>query len=82
MNVVLLNVGLPQAQRYGREVVRTGDAFELVEAHPDRISVAAVGDVIFGRSADLELIARLANLPEFGGRALFAERLGQERGLR
>ncbi len=58
-------------------LVSTGDAFELVERHPDRIPVAAVIDVIFGRSEDAELVARLANLPEFGrdGRALFAERL-------
>ncbi len=55
------------------------DAFELVEGHPDRIFVADVNDIIFGRSEDAALIARLANLPEFGGdgRALFAERLGR-----
>ncbi|MDQ3863257.1 MAG: MOSC domain-containing protein [Actinomycetota bacterium] len=68
-------------------LVGSGDAFELVEGHPDRISVAAVGDIIFGRSADVELIERLANLPEFGGRTFFAERLarlrrGQERSPR
>lgn len=56
-------------------LVSAGDAFELVKGHPDRISVADVNDVFFGRSADLALIERLANLPEFGGRAFFAERL-------
>ena len=57
--------------------VRSGDAFELVERHPDRISIIAVNDVIFGRSEDADLIARLADLPEFGsdGRTLFTERL-------
>jgi len=61
--------------------VRSGDAFELVEAHPGRISIAAVNDIIFGRSEDTGLIEKLANLPEFGadGRALFAERLGRRR---
>lgn len=56
-------------------LVSGGDAFELVEGHPDRISVADVNDVFFGRSADLAVIKRLANMPEFGGRAFFAERL-------
>jgi MOSC domain-containing protein YiiM len=57
--------------------VSIGDAFELVERHPDRISITAVNDIVFGRSEDERLIERLANLPEFGadGRALFAERL-------
>ena len=58
-------------------LVNAGDDFERVESHPDRISVADVNDIIFGRSEDESLILRLANLPEFGsdGRALFAERL-------
>jgi MOSC domain-containing protein YiiM len=58
-------------------LVSVDDAFERVENHPDRISVADVDDVIFGRSEDLGLIESLANLPEFGadGRALFAQRL-------
>jgi MOSC domain-containing protein YiiM len=57
--------------------VSIGDAFELVERHPDRISITAVNDIVFGRSEDERLIERLANLPEIGadGRALFAERL-------
>jgi len=67
-------------------LVSAGDAFERVENHPDLISVADVNDVIFGRSVDVGLIVRLANLAEFGaaGRALFAERLGrrQEKDIR
>lgn len=65
-------------------IVGSGAAFELVEAHPGRISIADVDDIIFGRSEDAGLIEKLANLPEFGadGRALFAgrlERLGRRR---
>jgi MOSC domain-containing protein YiiM len=58
-------------------LVSAGDAFEPVERHADRISITAVNDIVFGRSEDAGVIARLANLPEFGadGRALFAERL-------
>ena len=58
-------------------LVSVEDAFDRVENHPDRISVADVDDVIFGRSEDLSLIESLANLPEFGadGRTLFAQRL-------
>ena len=58
-------------------LVSAGDAFELAEIHPDRIPVAAVNDIVFGRSEDADAIEKLANLPEFGdaGRALFAERL-------
>jgi len=58
-------------------LVSDGDAFEPIEHHPDRIPVAAVNDIVFGRSEDERLIERLAYLPEFGadGRALFAERL-------
>jgi MOSC domain-containing protein YiiM len=61
--------------------VSSGDAFDLVEGHPERISIAAVNDIIFGRSEDAGLIEKLANLPEFGadGRALFSERLGRRR---
>ena len=61
--------------------VNAGDAFERIENHPDLIAVAEVNDVIYERSADIGLIERLANLPEFGGdgRALFAERLGRRR---
>ena len=58
-------------------IVKADDAFELIEGHPDHISIADVNDIIYGRSEDRELISCLANLPEFGadGRALFAERL-------
>jgi MOSC domain-containing protein YiiM len=55
--------------------VKVEDAFERVERHPALISVADVNDVIYGRSENINLIERLANLPEFGGRAIFAERL-------
>lgn len=57
--------------------VSAGDAFERVEGQADAISVADVNDIIYGRSDDVAVIQRLANLPEFGadGRALFAERL-------
>jgi MOSC domain-containing protein YiiM len=58
-------------------IVGSGDTFELVEGHPDRISIADVNDIVFGRSEDAGLIENLANLPEFGteGRAIFAGRL-------
>jgi MOSC domain-containing protein YiiM len=58
-------------------LVTTGAAFERIEHHPDRITIAEVNDAIYERSYDLTLIERLANLPEFSavGRALFAERL-------
>jgi MOSC domain-containing protein YiiM len=61
--------------------VAAGDAFDIVEGHPDRISIADVNDVIYGRSRDITLIERLAGMPEFaaGGRALFAQRAGQLR---
>lgn len=57
--------------------VARGDDFVLVEPHPDRISVADVNDILYDRSADLEIIAKLAQMPEFGdvGRAKFAQRL-------
>ena len=58
-------------------LVRDGDAFERVECHPERITVAAVNDIVFGRAEDEALIGRLATLPEFGadGRVIFAGRL-------
>ena len=61
--------------------VAAGDTFDIVERHPDHISIADVNGVICGRSRDITLIERLAGLPEFaaGGRALFAERAGQLR---
>ena len=62
-------------------LVSVDDTFERIENHPDRISIADVDDVIFGRSEDIGLIERLANLPEFGvdGRTLFAQRLDRMR---
>jgi MOSC domain-containing protein YiiM len=62
-------------------VVSADDDFERIENHPDRISIADVNDVVYGRSEDIGLIERLANLPEFGvdGRALFAQRLERMR---
>lgn len=62
--------------------VATGDPFTLVEAHPARITVAAVNDVIYERSADMALIAQLAGLEAFGasGRALFAKQLAKLKG--
>jgi MOSC domain-containing protein YiiM len=59
--------------------VSRGDSFEMVRAHPDRISIAAVDDIIFDRGSDPELIARLVAMPEFGdsGRKIFARRLAK-----
>jgi MOSC domain-containing protein YiiM len=58
-------------------LVSDGDAFEPIERHPERLPVAAVNDIVFGRSENEHLIERLAYLPEFGadGQAIFAERL-------
>jgi len=69
-------------------LVRKGDAFELLERHPDGITIARVNDVLYGRFRDLDLIEHLTDVPEFGadGRAMFAkllQRLRRERaGLR
>jgi MOSC domain-containing protein YiiM len=62
-------------------MVNADDAFELVERHPDRISVADVNDVIYERSRDFMLIERLAGMPELATdwRAMFAERLERVR---
>ena len=65
-------------------LVKTGDAFERVERHPDGITIARVNDVLYRRFRDLDLIEHLTALPEFGtdGRAMFAklfERLRRER---
>ncbi len=59
-------------------VVAAGDGFDLVRPHPERVTIADVNAIIFGKkSNDLALIERLAELPEFSevGRALFAQRL-------
>ena len=58
-------------------MVAEGDGFDLVERHPDGISISTVNDAFFGHSMDPDLIEHLSTLPEFGvdGRAIFAERL-------
>ena len=58
-------------------VVPMGDAFESIERHHFRMTIADVNDVTYKRSYDLTLIEQLTNLPEYPavGRALFAERL-------
>lgn len=62
-------------------MVVEGDGFELVERHPDGISISAVNDAFFGRSPDPGMVERLSTMPELGadGRALFAERLARSR---
>ncbi len=57
-------------------LVRVGDAFELVQRHPDGITVARVLDLYHGRSQDRELAAHLAGMPEFGaqGKGIIASR--------
>jgi MOSC domain-containing protein YiiM len=58
-------------------LVTAGDSFDLVRAHPERITIADVNSIIYGKSYDAALIKRLAQLPEFSevGRTLFAQRL-------
>ena len=58
-------------------LVAAGDGFDLVRAHPDRITIAGVNSIIYEKSYDAALIKRLAELPEFSevGRVLFAQRL-------
>jgi MOSC domain-containing protein YiiM len=60
-------------------MVAADDGFDLVRAHPDRITIADVNSIIYEKSYDVTLIKRLAELPEFSevGRTLFAQRLGQ-----
>lgn len=62
-------------------MVNAGEAFELIERHPDRISVADVNEVMYERSRDYALMERLAGLSELATdwRALFAERLERVR---
>jgi len=57
--------------------VAAGDGFDLVRAHPERITIAEVNHIIYERSYDTTLIGRLAELPEFSevGRTLFTQRL-------
>src|ERR687889_1634566 len=58
-------------------MVAADDGFDLERAHPDRITIAEVNDIIYEESYDVALIERLAELPEFSevGRTLFAQRL-------
>jgi MOSC domain-containing protein YiiM len=60
-------------------MVAAGDGFDLLRAHPERITIAEVNSIIYGKSNDVALIKRLAELPEFSevGRTLFAQRLEQ-----
>ncbi|MGA2762721.1 MAG: MOSC domain-containing protein [Spirochaetia bacterium] len=46
-------------------LVRTGDAFDLVRAHPEHVTVAEVLALYHGRSRDVELAERLSRMPEF-----------------
>jgi MOSC domain-containing protein YiiM len=58
-------------------LVATSDGFDLIRAHPDRITIADVNSIIYEKVYDIALIERLATLPEFSevGRTLFAQRL-------
>ena len=58
-------------------LVAADDSFDLVRAHPERITIAEVNSIIYEKSNDVALIKRLAKLPEFSevGRALLAQRL-------
>lgn len=64
-------------------LVGAGDGFEIVEEHPDGISVADVNDVMYGRSRDPGLVRRLAGLPELAAdrRAFFAKKRAKEERL-
>jgi MOSC domain-containing protein YiiM len=58
-------------------LVVAGDGFDLLRAHPERITIAEVNSIIYEKSCDVALIKQLAELPEFSevGRTLFAQRL-------
>ena len=58
-------------------LVAADDSFDLVRAHPERITIAEVNSIIYENSNDVALIKRLAELAEFSevGRTLFAQRL-------
>jgi MOSC domain-containing protein YiiM len=58
-------------------LVAAGDSFDLLRAHPDRITIAEVNSIIYEKANDVALIKRLAGLAEFSevGRTLFAQRL-------
>jgi hypothetical protein len=55
----------------------SGAGFDLLRAHPERITLADVNSIIYEKSYDIALIKQLAELPEFSevGRTLFAQRL-------
>lgn len=59
--------------------VAADSAFELIEPHPDRISIAAVNDLIYDRVQDRALVERLAAMPEFSaaGRERFAQKVAR-----
>jgi MOSC domain-containing protein YiiM len=58
-------------------LVAADDSFDLLRAHPDRITIAEVNSIIYEKSNDVALIKRLSELAEFSevGRTLFAQRL-------
>jgi MOSC domain-containing protein YiiM len=58
-------------------LVAADDSFDLLRAHPERITIAEVNSIIYEKSCDIALVKRLAELPEFSevGRTLFAQRL-------
>jgi MOSC domain-containing protein YiiM len=58
-------------------LVAAGDGFDLLRAHPERITIADVNSIIYEKSYDIALIKLLTELPEFSeiGRTLFAQRL-------
>ena len=60
-------------------LVAAGDSFDLLRAHPERITLAEVNSIIYEKSYDVALIERLAELAEFSevGRTLYARRLEQ-----
>ena len=60
--------------------VATDAAFERIERHPDRISIATVNDLIYDRLTDRALIAHLIDMPEFSvaGRESMAKKLKRE----
>ena len=62
-------------------LVTTGDAFELIRGHPDRITVAQVLDLYHGRSQDRELARRLTRMSEFAaqGKKDIAGRLARSK---
>jgi len=58
-------------------LVAAGDGFDLLRAHPERITIAEVNSIIYEKSNDVALIKRLAELAEFSevGRTQFTQRL-------